>query len=63
LISLTLLVAMLTNLVVLPSFLLSLEKRLTTRSFVEPYFDVYDEETDMDFDDLQIETNDKPEKE
>jgi predicted RND superfamily exporter protein len=63
LISLTLLVAMLTNLVVLPSFLLSLEKRLTTRSFVEPYFDVYDEETDMDFNDLQIETNDKPEKE
>lgn len=55
LISLTLLVAMVTNLVVLPSFLLSLEKRLTTRSFVEPYFDVYDEETDMDLDDLQIE--------
>lgn len=56
LISLTLLVAMVTNLVVLPSLLLSLEKRLTTKSFVEPYFDVYDEETDMDLDDLQIES-------
>jgi|TARA_R110000737_G_scaffold233265_1_gene246552 predicted RND superfamily exporter protein len=56
LVSLTLLVAMITNLVVLPSLLLSLERRLTTKSFVEPYFDVYDEETDMDFDDLQVET-------
>lgn len=56
LISMTLLVAMVTNLVVLPSLLLSLEKRLTTKSFVEPYFDVYDEETDMDLDDLQIES-------
>jgi uncharacterized protein len=60
LISLTLLVAMVTNLVVLPSLLLSLERRLTTKSFVEPYFDVYDEETDMDLDDLQVETKNKP---
>ena len=52
LISLTLLVAMITNLVVLPSLLLSLEKRLTTKSFIEPYFEVYDEETDMDWNDL-----------
>jgi uncharacterized protein len=56
LISLTLLVAMITNLVVLPALLLSLERRLTTKSFVEPYFDAYAEETDMDFDDLQVET-------
>jgi predicted RND superfamily exporter protein len=56
LISLTLLIAMITNLVVLPSLLLSLERRLTTKSFVEPYFDVYDEETDLDLDDLQVET-------
>ncbi|MFA7274310.1 MAG: MMPL family transporter [Crocinitomicaceae bacterium] len=60
LISLTLLVAMVTNLVVLPSLLLSLERRLTTKSFVEPYFDVYDEETDIDLDDLQVETKNKP---
>lgn len=57
LISLTLLVAMITNLVVLPSLLLSLERRLTTKSFEEPYFDVYDEETDLDLDDLQVKEN------
>ena len=54
LISLTLLVAMVTNLVVLPSLLMSLERRITTKSFEEPYFDVYDEETDLDLDDLQV---------
>ena len=54
LISLTLLVAMLTNLIVLPSLLMSLERRITTKSFEEPYFDVYDEETDLDLDDLQV---------
>jgi uncharacterized protein len=54
LISLTLLVAMVTNLIVLPSLLLSLERRLTTKSFVEPYFDVYDEEPDFEMDDLHV---------
>jgi len=60
LISLTLLIAMITNLVVLPSLLLSLERRLTTKSFIEPYFDVYDEESDVEFEDLQVETKKKP---
>lgn len=54
LISLTLLVAMITNLVILPSLLLSLERRLTTKSFREPFFDVYDEESDIDWDYLEI---------
>ena len=54
LVSLTLLVAMITNLVILPSLLLSLEKRLTTKSFEEPYFDAYDRDADVDFDELQI---------
>jgi hypothetical protein len=31
-----------------------LERRITTKSFEEPYFDVYDEETDLDLDDLQV---------
>ncbi len=57
LISLTLLVAMVTNLIVLPSLLLTLERRITTRSFEEPYFDVYDEEVDLDLDDLQVQDN------
>jgi hypothetical protein len=54
LISLTLLIAMITNLVILPTLLLSLERRLTTRSFEEPYFDAYAEESDIDWDNLDV---------
>lgn len=54
LVSLTLLIAMITNLVLLPSLLLSLEKRLTTKSFVEPYFDAYSEESDLDWEDIDV---------
>ena len=54
LVSLTLLVAMITNLVILPSLLLSLERRLTTKSFEEPYFDTYAEESDLDWGNLEI---------
>lgn len=60
LISLTLLVAMITNLVVLPSLLLSLDKFLTTKSFEEPYFEVFDEDSDIEWGDLQVQSeNDK----
>ncbi len=57
LISLTLLVAMITNLVLLPSLLLSLESRLTTKSFTEPFFDAYTEESDIDWDNLDVQPN------
>lgn len=57
LISLTLLVAMITNLVVLPSLLLTLERRITTKSFEEPYFDAYTEESELDLDNLNIENS------
>jgi predicted RND superfamily exporter protein len=56
LISLTLLVAMITNLVLLPTLLLSLERRITTKSFEEPYFDAYAEESDIDWEHLDLET-------
>lgn len=56
LVSITLLVAMLSNIVLLPSLLLSLEKRITTKSFSEPLLDVYDEEEDIELDDLEIES-------
>ena len=56
LVSLTLLIAMITNLVVLPTLLLSLERRLTTKSFEEPYFDAYAEESDIDWDNLDLKT-------
>lgn len=54
LVSLTLLVAMVTNLVLLPSLLLTLDRRITTKSFEEPYFEVYDEDSDIEWDDLQV---------
>lgn len=54
LVSLTLLVAMLTNLVVLPSLLLSLENRIATKAFREPFINIYDEEVDIDLDELEV---------
>ncbi|MCJ8292584.1 MAG: MMPL family transporter [Crocinitomicaceae bacterium] len=57
LVSLTLLIAMITNLVLLPSLLLSLEHRLTTKSFEEPFFDAYTEESDLDWEDIDVHPN------
>jgi predicted RND superfamily exporter protein len=54
LVSLTLLVAMITNLVVLPTLLMTLERRLTTKSFEEPYFDAYAEESEIDWENLDV---------
>jgi predicted RND superfamily exporter protein len=44
LISFTLLIAVLSNLFVLPSLLLSLDKRLTTRNFEEPIIEIFEED-------------------
>ncbi|MDP4684005.1 MAG: efflux RND transporter permease subunit [Crocinitomicaceae bacterium] len=63
LISVTLLVAMITNLVLLPSLLLSLERIITTKSFEEPYFEAYSAESDIDWADLEIEGEDDDETE
>jgi len=55
LVSITLLVAMLADLVLLPSFLLSLDKALTTKAFKrEPLIQIFDEEIDIDLDELEI---------
>jgi len=62
LISFTLLTAMLSNLVLLPSLLLTLDKRLTTKAFQEPYLEIDDEEDDIELDFLEIES-DEPESE
>ena len=60
LISITLLVAMVNNLVLLPALLLSMDKLLTTKSFKEPYFEAYNEDSDIDWNSLPIsEENDK----
>lgn len=59
LISLTLLVAMITNLLILPSLLLTLERILTSKSFEEPYFDAYTEESEIDWSELQLSTDEE----
>jgi predicted RND superfamily exporter protein len=50
----TLLVAMITNLLVLPALLLSFQRRITTKSFQEPFFQTMDEEDDLYYDDWSI---------
>ena len=57
LISVTLLVAMITNLIVLPSLLLTLDRFINLKSFKEPYFDAYDEDFDIDWSSLQLTTD------
>jgi uncharacterized protein len=59
LVSVTLLVAMLTNLIILPSLLLSLDRKLASKTFEEPYFEIYDEETDVDYENLIVSLNEK----
>ncbi len=54
LVSVTLLSAMLSNLILLPSLLLTLEKFITNRSFKEPLLQIFDEEEDIELDDLRI---------
>jgi uncharacterized protein len=55
LISITLLVSLITNMVLMPSILLSLEKRLAIKAMMkEPLLEIYDEEEDIDPDKLTI---------
>ena len=56
--AITYFVALFTNLILLPCLLLSLERRLTTKSFEEPYFDAYAEESELDWSDLQLTSED-----
>jgi hypothetical protein len=54
LVSLTLLVAVTSNLVLLPSLLTGLDRFITTRSFKEPLLHIYDEEEDIELEELKI---------
>ncbi|MBT4218278.1 MAG: MMPL family transporter [Flavobacteriales bacterium] len=54
LVSITLFFAMLSNLLLLPALLLSLEKLITTKSFKEPLIDIFDEEEDIDLKKLKV---------
>ena len=58
LISITLLLAMCSNLIFLPTLLLSLEKRIITRAFLkEPLIQVFDEDEDVELQDLEVRRN------
>ncbi len=61
LVSFTLLIALFSNLFVLPSMLLTLDKRALAKSFKEPMLVVFDEEEDIELDKLIVEEL-KPEK-
>jgi uncharacterized protein len=54
LVSITLLVAMLSNLIILPSLLLTLEKSITTKAFKEPMVQIIDEEEDIELSELVV---------
>ncbi|MFP4469368.1 MAG: efflux RND transporter permease subunit [Bacteroidales bacterium] len=55
LIAFTLVIALLSNLFLLPSLLLTLDKHITTRKFSEPLLEIFDEEIDIELDELEIE--------
>ncbi len=56
LLSFTLLIAYCSNLILLPAFLLSMEKNLAKKMMMsEPLIDVFDEEEDIDLDKLRLE--------
>ena len=55
LIAFTLLIALLSNLFILPSLILTLDKRITTKRFKEPLLEIFDEEEDIDLNELEIE--------
>ena len=54
LVSMTLVVAVTSNLILLPSLLTGLDRLTTTRSFKEPLLHIYNEEEDIELDELEI---------
>ncbi|WP_340111645.1 efflux RND transporter permease subunit [Maribellus mangrovi] len=59
LVSLTLLVAVTSNLILLPSLLTGLERLTTTEAFKEPLLHIYDEEEDIELEELEIANDDE----
>jgi len=55
LISVTLMLAMISNLILLPAFLMSMERRLNLKALrEEPLFEIHDSEEDIDLENLEI---------
>jgi len=57
LVSLTLLIAVTSNLILLPSLLTGLDRLITTRAFREPLLHIYNEEEDIELEELKIKEN------
>lgn len=57
LVSITLIVAMFSNLIILPSLLLSVEKQIIIKAMNEPLLQILDEEEDMDINELTLPQN------
>ncbi|MCU4175865.1 efflux RND transporter permease subunit [Carboxylicivirga sp. N1Y90] len=55
LVAVTLLIALFSNLILLPALLLTLEKSITNQSFKEPLLQIYNEDEDIELDELTIE--------
>lgn len=55
LVSITLAVAVFTNLFLLPSLVLSLQRSLVSKAFEEPLVEIMDEEDELDLDELKVE--------
>ncbi len=55
LVAVTLLIALFSNLILLPSILLTLEKLITNKSFKEPLLHIYNEDEDIELEELKIE--------
>ncbi|MCT4586524.1 MAG: MMPL family transporter [Carboxylicivirga sp.] len=55
LVAVTLLIALFSNLILLPALLLTLEKSITNQSFKEPLLHIYDEDEDIELEELKIE--------
>lgn len=55
LIAFTLAMALFSNLFILPSLILTLDKWITTKTFKEPLLEIFDEEDDIELDELEIE--------
>jgi uncharacterized protein len=54
LVSLSLMIAMFCNLIILPALLLSLDRYIAVKAYQEPFLSIYDEEEDIDLSELEI---------
>jgi predicted RND superfamily exporter protein len=59
LVSLSLFIAMFCNLILLPALLMTLDRYIAIKAFEEPFLSIYDEEEDIDLNQLEIDFKDE----